>query len=120
MLLGILSAPVDDLKFDDVEYLKRMISHRPDWFSDKLQYLLLTNHFISVHFTTIHRELERARISTKKLKKIAAERNENVWADFIRRMTTRLVFALDSFVVVKMEMLYVFSMVSGSGTEDIH
>lgn len=74
------------LHFDDIEYLKQLISHRPDWFLDELQYLLATNHFISAHYTTIHRELERARVSTKKLKKIALERNENVRADFIRCM----------------------------------
>ena len=74
------------LKYDDIEYLKRIIGHRPDWFLDELQYLLQTNRFISVHFTTIFRELKRAGISLKKLKKIATERNENLQADFVRRM----------------------------------
>jgi hypothetical protein len=74
------------MHFDDIHYLKHLISHRPDWFLDELQYLLATNRFISAHFTTIHRELERAQVSTKKLKKIAAERNENLRVDFIRRM----------------------------------
>jgi hypothetical protein len=31
--------------------------------------------------TMIHHELEHARVSTKKLKKIAAEQNENLCAD---------------------------------------
>jgi DNA-binding LacI/PurR family transcriptional regulator len=36
-----------------------------------------TNRFISVHYTTVHRELERAgTVSRKKLEKIAAEINE--------------------------------------------
>ncbi|KAF8880280.1 hypothetical protein BD779DRAFT_1419512, partial [Infundibulicybe gibba] len=74
------------LHFDDIDYLKRIIQHRPDWFLDELQLLLQTNRFIAAHFTTIHRELVRAGISTKKLKKIATERNENLRADFIRRM----------------------------------
>jgi hypothetical protein len=68
------------------EYLKRLIRHRPDWFLDELKYLLQTNRFISAHFTTVHRELVRAGISDKKVKKVASERNENLRADFIARM----------------------------------
>jgi transposase len=52
---------------DDVDYLKWLINHRPDWFLDELLHLLATNRFISVHYTTIHRELERAGVSVKKL-----------------------------------------------------
>jgi len=74
------------LHFDDIDYLKRLIRHRPDWFLDELLHLLQTNRFISAHFTTIHRELSRANVSTKKLRIIAMERNENLWSDFIRRM----------------------------------
>ena len=74
------------LHFDDVDYLRRIIRHRPDWFLDKLLDLLETNRFISTHFTTIHRELERAGVSTKKLKKIALERNENLRADYMCHM----------------------------------
>ena len=74
------------LHFSDVEYLKRLILHQPDWFLDELLYLLESNRFISVHFTTIHRELVRAGVSSKKIKKIAAERNEPLRADFIGRM----------------------------------
>jgi len=72
--------------FSDIDYLKRLIKHRPDWFLDELQYLLQTNQFIAVHFTTIHRELVRAGISSKKVKKIASERNENLRADYVARM----------------------------------
>lgn len=71
---------------DDMYYFKCIIRHCPDRFLDELQDLLKTNRFISAHFTTIHRELERAHISAKKLKKIASEHNENVRADFIRHM----------------------------------
>ena len=71
------------LHFDDVDYLKRLVKARPDWFLDELLSLLETNRFISAHYSTIHRELVRANISTKKLKTIAAERNENLRADFI-------------------------------------
>ena len=72
--------------FSDVDYLKCLIKHRPDWFLDEMQYLLQTNRFISVNFLTIHRELVRAGISSKKIKKIASERNENLRADYIGRM----------------------------------
>jgi transposase len=49
-----------NLHFSDVEYLKRLIRPHPDWFLDKLQYMLQTNRFISAHFATVHRELVRA------------------------------------------------------------
>jgi transposase len=74
------------LHFTDIDYLKRLIRHRPDLFLDELQYLLQTNRFIAMHFTTIHRELVRAGISNKKIKKVASERNENLRADYIARM----------------------------------
>ncbi|KAF5337894.1 hypothetical protein D9611_014776 [Ephemerocybe angulata] len=73
-------------QFEDIDYLLRVIKHRPDWFLDELQMLLQTNRFVAVHFTTIYRALERARVSRKKLKKIAAERDEEKRANFIRRM----------------------------------
>ena len=74
------------LHFDDIDYLKCIIKHRPDWFLDELLSLLETSRFISAHFKTIHLELVRAGISTKKLKKIAAERNEDLRADYIRHI----------------------------------
>jgi transposase len=70
----------------DIQYLLRLIRHRPDWFLDELLDLLATNRFISVHFTTIFRALERAGASRKKLKRIAKERNEILQADFVARM----------------------------------
>jgi transposase len=74
------------LDYNDVQYLLLLVKANPDYFLDELLYLLRTNRFISVHYTTIHRELERAGVSCKKLKKIALERNENLRADFIGRM----------------------------------
>jgi transposase len=71
---------------DDIDYLIRLVRHRPDWFLDELLDLLRTNRFISVHYTTIHRELRRVGMSLKKLKDIARERNEAARADFIARM----------------------------------
>ena len=74
------------LHFDDVNYLLRLVRLRPDWFLAELLGLLKTNRFISVHYVTIHRELCRAHVSLKKLKKIASERMKtsgmttlNVW-----------------------------------------
>ena len=64
--------------YEDIKYLRRVIRHRPDWFLDELDFLLRTNRFIAAHYTTIHRELLRAGITPKKLKKVASERNENV------------------------------------------
>lgn len=74
------------LHYSDIDYLKRLIKHRPDWFLDELLYLLETNRFVSAHYTTIHRELVRAGLSSKKIKKIASERNENLRADYIGRI----------------------------------
>jgi len=45
-----------------------------------------SNRFISVHFSTIHCELQRAGISLKKLRKIAQERDEDLHADFMRKV----------------------------------
>jgi transposase len=75
------------LHCDDVSYLIRLVHHRPEWFLDELLRLLDTNRFISVHYTTIHRELERVGVSLKKLKRIAKERNEERRMDFLIRMS---------------------------------
>ena len=73
------------LHFLDLDYLKRLIKHWPDWFLDELQYMLQTNWFMAAHFATIHQELVQAGISSKKIK-VASERNEQLQADFIGRM----------------------------------
>jgi len=57
------------LDYDDLQYLLILVCDNPDYFLDELLDLLKTNRFISVHFTTIHRELERAGVSRKKLKR---------------------------------------------------
>jgi hypothetical protein len=64
------------LDYDDIHYLLVLVCDNPDYFLDELLDLLKTNQFISVHYTTIHRELERAGMSCKKLKCITLERNE--------------------------------------------
>jgi transposase len=74
------------LDIDDIQYLLRLVRNNPDYFLDEMLNLLQTNCFISVHFTTIFRELERAGMSRKKLKRIAIERNEERRADFVARM----------------------------------
>ena len=74
------------LHFDDITYLLALVRQRPEWFLDELLDLLDSNRFISMHYTTIHRELERAGISVKKLRIIAKECDEDLRADFIRQM----------------------------------
>ncbi|KAJ7681168.1 hypothetical protein B0H17DRAFT_871774, partial [Mycena rosella] len=71
---------------DDIDYILSLVRLRPDWFLDELLKLVKHKRFISVHFTTIFRELQRLGVSRKKLKKIAAERNESVRMDFVRHM----------------------------------
>ncbi|KIL58143.1 hypothetical protein M378DRAFT_50926, partial [Amanita muscaria Koide BX008] len=53
---------------NDVEYLKRIIEHRPDRFLDELEEQLRTNRLISASFSTILRALCRAGVSYKKIK----------------------------------------------------
>jgi len=53
------------LDYNDVKYLLRLIDQNPDYFLDELLYLLKTNCFISIHYVTIHRALERAGILHK-------------------------------------------------------
>lgn len=81
-----LCGHVHNLDHDDLGYLLVLICQNPDYFLDELLHLLETNRFISVHYVTIHCDLERAGVSSKKLKKIALERNEERCATFISRM----------------------------------
>lgn len=74
------------LECEDIQYLLELVRDNPDYFLDELLDLLETNRFISVHYTTIHRELERAGMSTKKLTRIAIERNEHRRAEFVGHM----------------------------------
>jgi len=71
---------------EDIQYLEFLIQQNPDYFLDELLHLLKTNRFISVHYTTIHRALERTCISRKKLLCIARERDEDQRAAFIGQM----------------------------------
>ena len=89
------------LHSDNIDYLRHIIRHRPDWFLDELLGLLETNRFISAHFTTIHRELECARVSTKKLKKIALERKTRLRGRSrkgTRAVKKEYLFAVDAFL----------------------
>jgi hypothetical protein len=69
-----------------VDYLLCLVRQNPGYFLDELLHLLKMNRFISIHYVTIHRKLEHAGMSYKKLKHIAKERNEEAWANFIARM----------------------------------
>jgi len=71
---------------EDLDYLLELIHATPDLFVDELLTLLEKNWFISVHYTTIYRELERLNISRKKLQRIAEEQDEERRADFVARM----------------------------------
>ncbi|KAF8153086.1 hypothetical protein B0H34DRAFT_663338 [Crassisporium funariophilum] len=74
------------LDHDNLQHLLELVRENPDYFLDELLRLLETNCFISLHYATIHRELKRARISLKKLKIIALERDKERRASFISRM----------------------------------
>ncbi|KIK14883.1 hypothetical protein PISMIDRAFT_116270 [Pisolithus microcarpus 441] len=74
------------LDCEDIEYLVQLICQKPNYFLNELLHLLQTNHFVSIHFSVIHQELEHAGMSHKKLKSIAIERNEELQAEFIAHM----------------------------------
>jgi transposase len=78
------------LETDDIQYLLRLIRCNPDYFLDELLNLLQKNRFISVHYSTVFRELERAGMSHKKLKQIAIERDEERRANFVEKMAQYL------------------------------
>ena len=67
-------------------YLLELLCDNPDFFLDELLNLLRTNRFISIHYTTIHRELGHAGVTHKKLERIAIERDEARRAAFVGRM----------------------------------
>jgi len=69
-----------------MQYLLCLVRQNPDYFLNELLHLLQRNRFISVHYLTVHRELERAGVSYKKLKCIALERDEGRHAHFVTRM----------------------------------
>ena len=71
------------LHHTDIHYLLQLICQNPNYFLDELLFMLKTNRFISVHFTTIYDELSCAGVSRKRLQCIALERNEALHADFI-------------------------------------
>ena len=80
-----LSGRLRTLEYGDICYLQFLIDDNPDYL-DELLHLLKTNQFISLHFTTVFRKLQRARVNHKKLQRIARERDEDWQIDFIRRM----------------------------------
>ena len=71
------------LNYDDIQYLLLLVEQNPDYFLDEMLYLLKTNQFISVHYSTVHCTLKQAGVSCKKLMKIAYEWSEPLCADFI-------------------------------------
>jgi transposase len=83
---GVTLGRPRDFDFDDINYLLRLIEFRPDWFLDELLNLLRTNRLIAANLSTIFRALERAGVSSKKIKKIAMERDEPLRYDFVRKM----------------------------------
>jgi hypothetical protein len=81
-----LRGRIRNLDHEDVQLLLQLVNDNPDYFLDEMLYLLKTERFVSVHYTTIHCELEHAGVSCKRLRKIALERDEPRRCDFIGRM----------------------------------
>jgi transposase len=72
---------------EDIDYLVRISRYKPSTFLREYCSMLGDQRYLDVHITTIHRALERAGISLKKLQKIAAERDPLARADYIRRVS---------------------------------
>jgi hypothetical protein len=53
------------LDVDELQYLLHLVRQNPNYFLAELLHLLKTNRFISVHYVTIHWELECAGVSYK-------------------------------------------------------
>ena len=75
------------LNFNNIHYSLQLVFLCPDWFLDELLELLKTNHFISIHYVTIHQELQRVGVSYKKLKCIASDCNEEAQNDYITHIS---------------------------------
>ena len=58
---------------EDINYVLSPARANPEYFLDELLSLVKNNRFVSVHFSTIFKELERAGMSRKKLSRIATE-----------------------------------------------
>ena len=72
---------------EDVQYLIRLAHHKPTLFLDEYQRRLKVYRLLSLSMATIHRELQRAGLSTKRVQKMAAERDPMKRADFVRRIS---------------------------------
>lgn len=70
----------------DAIYLLQMARHKPDLFLDEYAKRLQQHRYLSVHLTTIHRTLERAGLTVKRVQKLASERSPEQRADFFRRI----------------------------------
>jgi transposase len=60
---------------EDVQYLIRLAHHKPTLFLDEYQQRLKGYRLLSLSMATIHRELQRAGLSTKQVQKMAAEKD---------------------------------------------
>ncbi|KAF8834675.1 hypothetical protein BDN67DRAFT_914463, partial [Paxillus ammoniavirescens] len=61
------------LDLEDLKYMLQLVNDNSDYFLDELVWLMATNQFITVHFTTIFEYLKCSSISHKKLKCIASK-----------------------------------------------
>ncbi|OAX30687.1 hypothetical protein K503DRAFT_819222 [Rhizopogon vinicolor AM-OR11-026] len=81
----VLRGHLRTLDHEDIDCLLHLVRQN-HCFLDKFMHMLKTNRFISVHFTTIFRKLERIGLSYIKLKWITKECNKTLHAEFIARM----------------------------------
>ena len=68
----------------DCDYLLRLARYKPTLFLDEYSQRLEQYRALSVSLATIHRSLERAGLNVKHVKKIEAERDHLLRAEFIR------------------------------------
>ena len=71
----------------DCNFLLQLARHKPTLFLDEYSRQLELNRELPVSLATIHRSLERAGLNVKHVQKLASERDPDLRADFIRRIS---------------------------------
>ncbi len=70
----------------DANYLLGLARHKPTMFLDEYRQRLEKYRILRISMATIHRTFQRARLSVKRVQKLALERDPIKRADFIRRI----------------------------------
>jgi transposase len=90
--------PVHILQDEHETALKLLLDKRPWMYLDELQTFLFEAYSLQPSISTISRTLQRIKITRKRLKYVAAQRSEELraeWLDFMQQFTANQVVAVD-------------------------